>query len=192
LKSLDYSLQAPVKEKEGTAHPDRDVQFSYLNDRVGVFTKAGEPVISADTKKKELVGEFSNGGRKYHPRSEPRRVKAHDFIDKELGRAVPWGVYDLANGEGRVSVGDTADTASFAVEAVRRWWQSMGRPHFPKATKLLITADAGGRMDIASGCESSDSPSSPKRPGTRSRSGTIRPGRRDGTRLSTRCSASSS
>jgi len=144
LKNLGYSLQAPVKEKEGTAHPDRDAQFSYLNERVGDFMKAGEPVISVDTKKKELVGEFSNGGREYHPIGEPPRVKTHDFVDKELGRAVPYGVYDLANDEGWVSVGDTADTASFAVEAVRRWWHTMGRPRFPKATKLLITADAGG------------------------------------------------
>jgi transposase len=144
LKSLGYCLQAPVKEKEGTAHPDRNAQFSYLNDRVGEFLQAGEPVISVDTKKKELVGEFLNGGREYHPTGEPTRVKTHDFIDKELGRAVPYGVYDLANDEGWVSVGDTADTASFAVEAVRRWWATMGRPRFPKATKLLITADAGG------------------------------------------------
>jgi len=144
LRNLVYSLQAPVKEKEGTAHPDRNAQFSYLNDRVGDFMQAGQPVISVDTKKKELVGEFSNGGREYHPIGEPPRVKTHDFIDKELGRAVPYGVYDLANDEGWVSVGDTADTASFAVEAIRRWWHTMGRPRFPKATKLLITADAGG------------------------------------------------
>ena len=119
---------------------DRDAQFSYLNDRVGEFWKAGEPVISVDTKKKELVGEFSNGGREYHPIGEPPRVKTHDFIDKELGRAVPYGVYNLANDEGWVSVGDTADTASFAVEAVRRWWHTMGRPRFPKATKLQNNA----------------------------------------------------
>jgi len=144
LKSLGYSLQAPVKEKEGSAHPDRDAQFSYLNARVGVFITSGEPVISVDTKKKELVGEFSNGGKEYHLVGEPTRVKTHDFVDKELGRAVPYGVYDLANDEGWVSVGDTADTASFAVEAVRRWWHTMGSPRFPKATKLLITADAGG------------------------------------------------
>ena len=106
--------------------------------------KAGQPVISVDTKKKELVGEFSNGGVEWHPTGEPTRTKTHDFVDKELGRAVPYGVYDLANDEGWVSVGDTADTASFAVEAIRRWWYSMGQPRFPGATKLLITADAGG------------------------------------------------
>ena len=144
LKDLGYSLQAPAKEKEGTAHPDRDAQFRYLNKQVGVFMKAGQPVISVDTKKKELVGEFSNYGREFHPTGEPTRTSTHDFVDKELGRAVPYGVYDLANDEGWVSVGDTADTASFAVEAIRRWWYSMGRPRFPDATKLLITADGGG------------------------------------------------
>ncbi len=144
LKDLGYSLQAPAKEKEGTAHPDRDAQFRYLNKQVGVSMKAGQPVISVDTKKKELVGEFSNGDREFHPVGEPTRTKTHDFVDKELGRAVPDGVYDLANDEGWVSVGDTADTSSFAVEAIRRWWYSMGQPRFPDATTLLITADAGG------------------------------------------------
>ena len=144
LKSLGYSLQAPSKQKEGAAHPDRNAQFNYLNKEVGRFIKAGQPVVSVDTKKKEIVGEFSNGGTEWHPAGEPTRTKTHDFVDKELGRAVPYGVYDLANDEGWVSVGDTADTASFAVEAIRRWWASMGRPRFPAATKLLITADAGG------------------------------------------------
>jgi hypothetical protein len=143
-KELGYSLQAPSKQKEGTAHPDRDAQFHYLNKQIGLFAKAGEPVISVDTKKKEIVGEFSNGGAEWHPAGEPTRTKTHDFVDKELGRAVPYGVYDLANDEGWVSVGDTADTASFAVEAIRRWWATMGRPRFPGATRLLITADAGG------------------------------------------------
>jgi len=144
LKELGYSLQAPAKEKEGTAHPDRDAQFRYLDKQVGVFITAGQPVISVDTKKKELVGEFSNGGQEFHPIGEPTRTSTHDFVDKELGRAVPYGVYDLANDEGWVSVGDTADTSTFAVEAIRRWWYSMGKARFPKATKLLITADAGG------------------------------------------------
>ena len=144
LKSLGYSLQAPSKQKEGTAHPDRDAQFVYLNDEVNAFMETGEPVISVDTKKKELVGEFSNGGREYHPIGEPTRTKTHDFVDKELGRAVPYGVYDLANDEGWVSVGDTADTSTFAVEAIRRWWRQMGHERFPRATRLLITADAGG------------------------------------------------
>ena len=128
LKSLGYSLQAPSKQKEGTAHPDRDLQFVYLNKQIGRFMKQDQPVISVDTKKKELVGEFSNGGSELHPAGEPTRTKTHDFVDKELGRAVPYGVYDLAHDEGWVSVGDTADTASFAVEAIRRWWYSMGKP----------------------------------------------------------------
>ena len=144
LRNLGYSLQAPVKQKEGAAHPDRDAQFVYLNDEVGRFAGAGEPVISVDTKKKELVGEFSNGGREYHLIGEPTRTKTHDFVDKELGRAVPYGVYDLANDEGWVSVGDSADTSAFAVEAIRRWWAQMGRNRFPDATKLLVTADSGG------------------------------------------------
>lgn len=144
LRSLGYSLQAPAKQKEGAAHRDRDAQFVYLNDEVGRFVEASQPVISVDTKKKELVGEFSNGGREYHPIGEPTRTKTHDFVDKELGRAVPYGVYDVKNDEGWVSVGDSADTSSFAVEAIRRWWAEMGRARFPNATKLLVTADAGG------------------------------------------------
>ena len=144
LKSLGYSLQGTAKEKEGTAHPDRDSQFHYLNNQVKSFAKMSQPIISVDTKKKELLGEFSNGGREYHPKGEPTRVKTHDFIDKELGRAVPYGIYDLANDEGWVSVGNSADTATFAVEAIRRWWYEMGHPRFPSATKLLITADGGG------------------------------------------------
>jgi hypothetical protein len=144
LRGLGYSLQAPAKEKEGAAHPDRDAQFVYLNDLVARLADANQPVISVDTKKKELVGEFSNGGAEYHLVGEPTRTKTHDFVDKELGRAVPYGVYDIANNEGWVSVGDTADTSTFAVEAIRRWWYSMGRQRFPDATELLITADAGG------------------------------------------------
>ncbi len=144
LKSLGYSLQAPAKEKEGTAHPDRNAQFVYLNEKVGSFVAANQPVISVDTKKKELVGEYANGGREYHLSGKPTRVKTHDFVDKELGRAVPYGVYDIMNDEGWVSVGDSADTASFAVEAIRRWWHQMGKVRFPEATELLVTADGGG------------------------------------------------
>ncbi len=144
LKSLGYSLQAPAKEKEGSAHPDRDAQFVYLNEQVGRFVEDHQPVISVDTKKKELVGEFSNKGREYQPKGEPVRVNVHDFIDQELGRAVPYGIYDLANDEGWVSVGDSADTATFAVEAIRRWWDQMGKERFPAATRLLVTADGGG------------------------------------------------
>jgi transposase len=144
LKSLGYSLQATVKEKEGTAHPDRDAQFEYLNATAGEFANDNQPVISVDTKKKELVGEFANKGTEYQLGGEPVRVSTHDFVDKQLGRAVPYGVYDVTNDEGWVSVGGSADTASFAVEAIRRWWYSMGLERFPRAKRLLITADAGG------------------------------------------------
>jgi transposase len=144
LKKLGYSLQAPSKQKEGTRHPDRDAQFRYLNDQAATHLARGEPAISVDTKKKELVGEYANGGREYQPKGKPERVKVHDFVDPELGRAIPYGVYDLGNDEGWVSVGDTSDTAEFAAESIRRWWRNMGAERFPKATRLLITADAGG------------------------------------------------
>jgi transposase len=144
LKDLGYSLQAPSKQKEGAAHPDRDAQFVYLDGLVRAFAAANQPVISVDTKKKELVGEFSNGGAEYHLVGEPTRTKTHDFVDKQLGRAAPYGVYDIANDEGWVSVGNSADTAAFAVEAIRRWWANMGQSRFPDAQRLLITADAGG------------------------------------------------
>ena len=144
LKRLGYSLQAPAKQKEGTAHPDRDGQFRYLNDTASAFVADGQPVISVDTKKKELVGEFANKGTEYQPAGKPERVSTHDFVDPELGRAIPYGIYDTVNDEGWVSVGDTADTAEFAVESIRRWWRQMGAARFPDATRLLITADAGG------------------------------------------------
>ena len=144
LKRLGYSLQAPSKQKEGTRHPDRDGQFRYLDKMAETFLADGQPAISVDTKKKELVGEFANGGREWHPKGEPTEVNVHDFVDKQLGRAVPYGIYDLANDEGWVSVGDSADTAEFAVNSVRTWWANMGATRFPTATRLLITADAGG------------------------------------------------
>jgi hypothetical protein len=144
LKFLGYSLQAPSKQKEGTRHPDRDAQFRYLNDQAAEHLDGGQPAISVDTKKKELVGEYANGGREWQPQGEPERVRVHDFVDPEQGRAIPYGVYDLGHDEGWVSVGDTADTAEFAVESIRRWWRNMGAARFPNATRLLITADAGG------------------------------------------------
>ena len=144
LKRLGYSLQAPSKQKEGTRHPDRDAQFRYLNKMAEDFLAQGQPAISVDTKKKELVGEFGNGGREWQPQGEPDQVNGHDFVDKQLGRAVPYGIYDLANDEGWVSVGDSADTAEFAVSSVRAWWANMGSVRFPRATRLLVTADAGG------------------------------------------------
>jgi len=144
LKMLRYSLQSPAKVKEGTAHPDRDGQFRYLHGLAREFTASGDPVISVDTKKKELVGPFDNGGVEYQPEGQPERVNVHDFVDPELGRAIPYGIYDETNNEGWVSVGDVADTAEFAVNAIRSWWNQMGRHRFPAATRLLITADAGG------------------------------------------------
>jgi hypothetical protein len=144
---MGYSLQAPAKENEGTSHPDRDGQFRYLNDLAGGCIAAGEPVISVDTKKKELIGDYTNGGREWQPTGEPQRVNVHDFPDRALGefaKAIPYGIYDVSNDEGWVSVGDTADTAEFAVESIRRWWNQMGRARFPDATKLMVTADAGG------------------------------------------------
>ena len=147
LHQMGYSLQAPAKQNEGTAHPDRDGQFRYINDLATRRLELGEPVISVDTKKKELVGNYANGGREWQPGGEPERVNVHDFADRALGefaKAIPYGVYDVGNDEGWVSVGDSADTAEFAVESIRRWWNQMGRARFPDATTLLITADAGG------------------------------------------------
>ena len=147
LHQMGYSLRAPSKQIEGTSHPDRDEQFRYLNRLAAERLAAGEPVVSVDTKKKELLGELANGGREWQPAGEPERANVHDFADRGLGefaKAIPYGVYDLGNDEGWVSVGDSADTGEFAVESIRRWWNTMGTSRFPHATKLLITADAGG------------------------------------------------
>ena len=147
LHQMGYSLQTPSKQNEGTQNPDRDGQFSYLNEVASGRLAAGEPVISVDTKKKELIGNYANGGREWQPAGEPERVEVHDFADPELGefaKAIPYGVYDAGNDQGWVSVGDTADTAEFAVESIRRWWYSLGSQRFPDATRLLLTADAGG------------------------------------------------
>jgi hypothetical protein len=144
LHEMDYSLQANRKTIEGGTHPDRDAQFVYLNDRVQAQLAAGEPAISVDTKKKELVGPFKNPGREWQPQGQPEDVRVHDFVDRELGRASPYGVYDLAQNTGWVSVGIDHDTASFAVASIRRWWEGLGRTSYPQATRLLITADGGG------------------------------------------------
>ena len=144
LRELGYSLQANRKTKEVSSHPDRNAQFEYINRKVKRFLASQQPVISVDTKKKELVGDFKNGGRELRPKGEPEKVRVHDFPIPELGRATPYGVYDLAQNTGWVSVGMDHDTAAFAVESIRRWWQSMGRPVYPQASRLLITADAGG------------------------------------------------
>src|SRR5215207_109486 len=144
LHALDYSLQGNRKTKEGAAHPDRDAQFAYINAQVRSFQQRGQPVISVDTKKKELVGDFKNGGREWRPTGDPEPVRVHDFVDRDLGKAIPYGVYDLAANQGWVSVGTDHDTPAFAVQTVRRWWEEMGRPVYPRATEVLITADGGG------------------------------------------------
>ena len=144
LHTLQYSLQANSKTLEGGAHPDRDAQFAYLNQQAQTALDAGEPVISVDAKKKELVGDFKNGGRELRPKGDPEQVRVYDFVDKELGRVTPYGIYDLAENTGWVNVGIDHDTAAFAVESIRRWWQGMGQAHYPQAKGLLINADGGG------------------------------------------------
>ena len=146
LHALGYSLQGNAKTREGRQHPDRDAQFRYLADTVRRHQQRGQPSISVDTKKKELVGDFKNGGRAWRPTGRPTRVRVHDFVIKApgYGKAIPYGVYDLRRDEGWVSVGIDHDTGSFAVHAIRRWWQRMGRAAYPHARSLLITADAGG------------------------------------------------
>jgi hypothetical protein len=144
LHQLGYSLQANAKTIEGTSHPDRNAQFEHIHQRVRRYLAKGDPVISVDTKKKELVGEFKNGGQELRPQGMPEKVRVHDFVIPELGRAIPYGVYDLGTNTGWVSVGIDHDTAEFAVETIRRWWRWMGRKRYPQGRRLLITADAGG------------------------------------------------
>jgi transposase len=144
LHECGYSLQANRKTREGPQHPNRDAQFQYINDSVRRFQKRRQPVISVDTKKKELVGDFKNTGREWRPKGSPERVRVHDFVIPEQGKAIPYGVYDLSRNEGWVTVGIDHDTASFAVNAIRRWWKVMGRPAYSGAASLLIMADAGG------------------------------------------------
>ena len=144
LHAAGYSLQANRKTREGPQHPDRNAQFEYLNAQVQRFQRQHRPAISVDTKKKELIGDFKNAGREWRPQDQPEAVRVHDFRIPSQGKAVPYGVYDLARNEGWVSVGIDHDTASFAVHAIRRWWNRMGRSAYPDTTALLITADAGG------------------------------------------------
>ncbi len=144
LHGAGYSLQANRKTREGLAHPDRNAQFEYINAGVARSLMGDQPAISVDTKKKELVGDFKNGGREWRPQGEPEEVRVHDFLDKTLGKAIPYGVYDMVNNQGWVSVGIDHDTAQFATNSIRRWWHEMGAARFPKAKELLITADGGG------------------------------------------------
>lgn len=144
LHELEYSLQANRKTNEGASHPDRNAQFEYVNNKVKQYLGGKAPVISVDTKKKELIGDFKNTGKELRPKGDPEKVRVHDFLIPELGRANPYGIYDIGLNTGWVSVGVDHDTAEFAVESIRRWWRSMGQQAYPKATSLLITADGGG------------------------------------------------
>jgi len=144
LAGLGFSLQGNAKVSEGRQHEDRDAQFRYLSARVTAFIAAGQPVISVDAKKKELVGDFRNGGREYQPAGQPEQVNVHDFMDKDLGKAIPYGIYDLSANAGWVSVGTDHDTSAFAVATLRTWWDTTGRPRYPGAGRLLICADGGG------------------------------------------------
>jgi hypothetical protein len=144
LDDLHYSLQANRKTTEGSSHPDRDAQFEHINTQVRTFQKRGQPVVSVDAKKKELIGDFKNAGREWHPQGQPVKVRSKDFLDKQLGKGIPYGVYDITANNGWVSVGIDHDTAQFAAESLRRWWQHMGSRVYPRAKELLVTADAGG------------------------------------------------
>jgi len=144
LHHLHYSLQANAKTREGSRHPDRNAQFEYINTITKAFQKSGQPVISVDTKKKELVGDFKNSGREWQPKKRPEEVWVHDFEDKKLGKVIPYGIYDLAKNEGWVTVGTDHDTSDFAIDTILSWWKQMGRYAYPQAMKLLILADSGG------------------------------------------------
>jgi len=144
LYASGYSLQVNRKTREGGGHPDRNAQFEYISRQVQRVQKRGQPVVSVDTKKKELVGDFKNSGQQWRPKGDPEKVRVHDFRDPELGKAIPYGVYDIANNQGWVSVGIDRDTAQFAVNTIRRWWDDMGSNRFPRASELTITADGGG------------------------------------------------
>lgn len=144
LDELNYSMQSNRKSNEGVSHPDRDRQFRFVEKSVKAFLKRNQPVISVDTKKKEMIGEYKNNGHEWLPKKNPIKVKTHDFIDKKLGKVSPYGVYDIGRNNGWVSVGISGDTAEFAVESIRRWWYAMGICYYPNAKSLLITADSGG------------------------------------------------
>ena len=144
LSFWDYSLQGNKKTKEGSSHPDRNSQFEHINEQVLDYQQRDQPTISVDTKKKENIGEFKNTGREYSKKGEPVKVKTHDFPDPKLGKAAPYGIYDMARNEGWVNVGISSDTAQFAVNSIRTWWNSMGKDSYPEAKELLITADCGG------------------------------------------------
>ena len=187
LKSAGYSLQSNRKTREGGRHPDRNAQFEHINAETVRFMRQGQPVISVDTKKKELVGDFKNGGREWLPKGEPEEVRVYDFLDKKLGKAIPFGVYDVAKNEGWVSVGIDHDTARFATEAIWRWWRKMGRRHYGKhAKKRRMAAD---RMAAVAACGRRRCRGWRIGWGFRSMSAIFRRGRASGTRSSTGCFA---
>ena len=148
LKELGYSLQAPSKTDEGGTHEDRDAQFYYINDKVSLFQKNNEAVISVDAKKKENIGNYANKGREYQPKGNPEEVKVYDFIDKEKGKVTPYGIYDMNRNEGFVNVGVSKDTSEFAVHSIRKWWYQKGKEVYENSSKILIMADGGGLMVV--------------------------------------------
>ena len=187
LHELDYSLQANRKTREGSSHPDRNAQFEHINRRIQVFQQRGQPVVSVDTKKKELIGDFRNGGQEWQPKGSPEPVWAHDFIDKKLGKAIPYGVYDVAGNRGWVSVGADHDTAEFATETIHRWWRHMGSLAYPRAKELLILADGGGGNSSRTRLWKIAYSDWPTRPESLCRCATSRREPASGTRFSTAC-----
>jgi transposase len=181
LRSLGYSLQSNRKSLEGAQHPDRDAQFRLINERVGAAIAAGEPAISIDTKKKELVGEFANAGREWRGKRDPIRVSTHDFPSQAIGQAIPYGVYDIASNEGFVIVGITAETAQLAAASIQAWWQDLGQERYPAAGALQITADCGGANGNRIRLWRPNFRSSPTGPDFRSASVTSRRAPRNGT-----------
>ena len=188
LHEQKYSLQANRKTKEGSSHPDRNAQFEHINTKATEFLKSGQPAISVDTKKKEQVGDYKNGGREWHAKGQPELVQVHDFAKQ---KDAPYGVYDLGQNAGWVSVGTDNDTSAFAVESIRRWWNMMGRETHPNASQLLITANSGGATARASVCGNWSCRSWPTKPGWRFRSATFHREPASGIRSSTGCSPSS-
>jgi hypothetical protein len=192
LHAGGFSTQGNSRTVEGKRHPDRDAQFRYINDAAKEFLAAGDPVISIDTKKKEQVGLYAQKGTEWRARGDPRRVRDHDFPDPRGGKAIPYGVYDLGDNSGFVNVGTDHDTAAFAAESVRRWWQALGKARYPGARRMLVTCDAGGSNGYrARAWKAELARFAARSAGWRSRSATSRPGQASGTRSSTGCSATS-
>ena len=191
LARLGYSLQSNRKTREGGKHPDRNAQFEHINAKAESFQKSGQPVVSVDAKKKELVGDFKNGGREWQPKGQPEEVRVHDFIDPKLGKAIPYGVYDLAANLGWVSVGVDHDTAEFAVATLRRWWQQLGSRMYSGAKRLLVTADGGGSNGSRCRLWKLMLQEFADETGLRVTVCHFPPGRASGTRSSTACSATS-